>query len=45
MVIGDKEREHRLAYTILSGVTRASDIGIDGEFPRNCLLEKVKSNV
>ena len=45
VVIGDKEREHRLAYTILSGVTRASDIGIDGEFPRNCLLEKVKSNV
>ena len=30
----------------MSGVTRASDIGgIDGECPRNCLLEKVKSNI
>ena len=46
VVIGDTEREHRLAYTALSGVTRASDIGIDaGEFPRNHLLENVKSNV
>ena len=47
VVIGDTEGEHRLAYTaLLSGVTRASDIGIDGEFPRNQhLLEDVKSNV
>ena len=45
VVIGDTEGEHQLAYTALSGVTRASDIGIDGEFPRNHLLENVKSNV
>ena len=46
VVIGDTEGEHQLAYTALSGVTRASDIGIDGEFPRNQhLLEDVKSNV
>ena len=42
VVIGDTEG---VAYTALSGATRASDIGIDGEFPRNHLLEKVKSNV
>ena len=27
------------------GATRASDIGIDGEFPRNHLLEKVESKI
>ena len=42
VVIGDKEREHGLTYTAFSRVTRASDIGIDGGFPRNRLLEKVK---
>ena len=42
VVIGDKEREHGLTYTAFSQVTRASDIGIDGGFPRNRLLEKVK---
>ena len=46
VVIGNTEREHRLTYTALSDATRASgDIGIDGEFPRNRLLEKVKSNI
>ena len=45
VVIGDTEGEHQLAYTALSGVTRASDIGIDGEFPRNHLLEKVESKI
>ena len=47
VVIGDTEGERQLAYTaLLSGETRASDIGIDGvEFPRNQLLENVKSNV
>ena len=42
VVIGNTEREHRLTYTAFSRVTRASDIGIDGGFPRNRLLEKVK---
>ena len=42
VVIGHKEREHRLTYADFSRVTRAIDIGIDGGFPRNRLLEKVK---
>jgi hypothetical protein len=41
VVIGDKEREHGLTYTSFFS-TRASDIGIDGGFPRNRRLEKVK---
>jgi len=43
VVIGHKEREHRLTYADFSRVMRAIDIGIDGEFPRNRLLEKVKT--
>ena len=43
VVIGHKEREHRLTYPDFSRVTRAIDIGIDGGFPRNRLLEKVKT--
>ena len=42
VVIGNTEKEHGLTYTAFSRVTRASDIGIDGGFPRNRLLEKVK---
>ena len=42
VVIGNTERKHGLTYTAVSCVQRASDIGIDGRFPRNCLLEKVK---
>ena len=43
VVIGNTEREHGLTYAAFSRVTRASDIGIDGRFPRNRLLEKVKN--
>ena len=42
VVIGNTERKDGLTYTAVSCVQRASDIGIDGRFPRNCLLEKVK---
>ena len=42
IVLGNTEREHGLTYTAFSRVERASDIGIDGGFPRNRLLEKVK---
>ena len=42
IVLGNTEREHGLTYTAFSRVERASDIGIDGGFPSNRLLEKVK---
>ena len=39
--IGQNEKEHGLTYSAFSRARRSSDIGIDGGFPRNCLIEKV----
>ena len=39
--LGDTEKEHGLTYTAFSRVTKSCDIGIDGGFPRNRLLEKI----
>ena len=39
--LGKTEKEHGLTYTVLSRVTKASDIGIVGGFPKDRLIDKV----
>ncbi|GFH56392.1 hypothetical protein CTEN210_12868 [Chaetoceros tenuissimus] len=39
--LGKTEKEHGLTYTVFSRVTRASDIGIIGGFPKDSLIDKV----
>lgn len=39
--LGKTEKEHGLTYTAFSRVTKASDIGIDGGFPKDPLIDKV----
>ena len=39
--LGKTEKEHGLTYTVLSRVTKASDIGIVGFFPKDRLINKV----
>ena len=39
--LGKTEKEHGLTYTVFSRVTRASDIGIIGGFPKDRLIDKV----
>ena len=41
MNLGKTEKEHGLTYTVLSRVTKASDIGIVGGFPKDRLIDKV----
>ena len=39
--LGKTEKEHGLTYTVLSRVTKASNIGIVGGFPKDRLIDKV----
>ena len=41
MNLGKTEKEHGLTYTVLSRVTKASNIGIVGGFPKDRLIDKV----
>jgi hypothetical protein len=42
--LGTKEAEHGLTYTVFSRVTKASDLGIIGGFPKDRLITKVAKN-
>ena len=39
--LGTKEAKHGLTYTVFSRVTKASDLGIIGGFPKDRLITKV----
>ena len=42
--LGKKEADHGLTYTVFSRVTKASDLGIIGGFPKDRLITKVANH-